>query len=55
MKDRFALNDIEYHSLKADAISFVKREQTEKENKTNKIKELLSTLDETTNKRKRSY
>lgn len=53
MKDRFALNDIEYRSLKADTISFVKREQTEKENKTNKIKELLSTLDETTNKRKR--
>lgn len=53
IKHRFALNDIEYHSLKADATSFAKREQTEKKNKTNKIKELEEILFETTNTHKR--
>ena len=53
IKYKFALNDIEYRSLKADVTSFVKREQTEKENKTDKIKELEEILFETTNTHKR--
>ena len=45
--DRFELNDIEYRSLKADVMSFTKREQTLKTQKADTINELREKLETT--------
>ena len=53
-KERFMLNDIEYRSIVAEVKSFKKREQTEKENKIERIAELEELISsEGTPKRKR--
>ena len=53
-KERFILNDMEYKSIVVEVKSFKKREQTEKENKIEKITELEELLTKTeTPKRKR--